>query len=62
MQLTHDVLLSIRPFTATLADGSTKEVVAPLGPGITDWPDNNLVHNSKDGATRKPCNLCHAAM
>jgi len=56
------VLHSIRPFTATLADGTTKQVVIPLGPGITDWPENNLVHNSKDGATKKPCNLCHASM
>ena len=51
-----------RPISVTTADRVTRDTVFPFGHGTTDWPENNLVHNTKDGATACPCNLCLASM
>jgi hypothetical protein len=47
-----------RPISVTTAEGVTRNTVFPLGHGVTDWPENNLVHCTKDGRTPCPCNLC----
>ena len=51
-----------RPIAVKTAEGVERNAVFPLCAATTDWPENNLVHNAKDGATACPCNLCLASV